>query len=277
MAVIARASLAVPDDADYRSGAYWFRRHGEKQRDKNGWEAALAVVERATKALPDAEAKKILLWRSSLFCRWSSNLLSKKDAEESLKVLARAQALDPKDPAIAAGIAYHTQETLALLARDQGIERAVAHYQDLRRRFPAEKEIEAMAWSFAWRRIGALADQKKFLEATTAVAELEPLVGPKKIPELGGHAYDLWARHFARAKQWQTALEKYQEGIKKYPEEKRLTDYAAGTVDAWARTFMDRREWDQAIQVYQDGLKLFPDARLLQNNLNYCKSRLSKK
>jgi tetratricopeptide (TPR) repeat protein len=217
--VVARAGKAIPKDSDFRGAASWFERHGEQRRKDRGWEAALEVVERGLRVLPPAEAKRLLEWRTGVYRRWSQKLLADKDVDGSLNVLAKAYALEPKDRALADGIRYHTGEALTLQARDKDLKPAIEHYQEIRRRFPDAASAEEAAWSFAVRRVEALAKEKKYAEAVAAVTPLEPLVGPKKLPELGGHAYDRWARTFMDRKDWEGAIRIYQDGLKAYPNE----------------------------------------------------------
>src|SRR5262249_55221055 len=112
LALIRRATKDVPGEKEWQSESSWFSRFGEKRIKKLGWEAGLEVADRGLKALPEAEGKKLREWRGSVFRQWSQSLLDKKDAAGSLKVLARAYALDDADKEIHAGIGYHTQEAL---------------------------------------------------------------------------------------------------------------------------------------------------------------------
>lgn len=215
--VVARAGKAIPTDSDFKGAADWFQRHGEDLRSQQGWAAALAVVDRGLRVVSPAEAKKILEWRTSLFRRWSQDLLKKMDIAGSLNILAKAYALDPKDRDLADGIAYHTQAALAHYGHDKDLKRAIAHYQEIRRRVPEATSAAEAAWSFADGRIDALAQQQKYAEAVAVVAALGPLVGKKKLPELGGRAYDRWARTYIERRNWDQAIRIYQEGLKAYP------------------------------------------------------------
>ncbi len=89
---------------------------------------------------------------------------------------------------------------------------------------PEATSAESAAWSFAVRRVDALAQQKKHMEAVAVVAALEPLVGKKELPKLGGHAYDRWARTFIERRDWDQAIRIYQEGLKAYPVSDLLKD-----------------------------------------------------
>jgi len=275
VAAVARAARAVPDENQFKSAANWFRIIGEDRRDKAGWDAALEVVDRGVKVVSASEAAELFGYRSSIIRRWSQSLLDQKDAVGSLKVLQRGFAFNPKDEQMAAGLVFHTQEALSLLASDQNVKPAIDHYREVRKLHPEVKDVESMGESFARRRIEKLADQGRFEEAVTAAKELAPLVGDVKGPELGGLAFEMWGRSLVKDKKWKEAVAKYQEGMKQFPEATpRLTQVAVNAINTWARVHIDQKEWAKAIGVYESGLKEFPDQNLLNSNLKYCKHKL---
>ncbi|CAN5465681.1 hypothetical protein BH10PLA2_BH10PLA2_03260 [soil metagenome] len=274
VAAVARAANAVPDENQFKSAANWFKIIGEDRRDKAGWDAALEVVDRGVKVVPASEASELFSYRTSIIRRWSQSLLNQKDAAGSIKILQRGFALNPKDEQLAAGLVFHTQEALKLLADDQNVKPAINHYREVRKLHPEVKDVESMGESFAHRRIQKLADQGRFEEAVAAAKELAPLVGEVKGPELGGLAFEMWGRSLAKDKQWKEAVAKYQEGIKQFPEATpRLTQVAVNAIDQLARTYMDQEDWTEAIGVYEAGLKEFPDENLLNHNLKYCQHK----
>jgi tetratricopeptide (TPR) repeat protein len=221
-----------------------------------------------------AEASELFSYRTNLIRRWSQSLLEQKDAVGSFKVLQRGFSLNPNDKQLAAGLAFHMQEALKILADEQNLKPAIDHFRELRKLYPDQREVASMGETFAHRRIQKLTDQGQFKEALAAVKELEPLVGEVKGPELGGLAFELWGRSLAKDKQWKQAVAKFEEGIKEFPEATpRLTQIAVNTINSWARSHMDQKEWAEAIAVYEAGLKSFPDQNLLSHNLNYCKHK----
>ncbi len=272
--LIRRAGKAIPGDRDYQSESHWFCRHGQKHIDKKGWEAGLEVVNRGNKVLSEAETKKLLAWRSSVFRRWSQSLLAKQDVAGSLQVLARAYRLDSKDAEIIAGIVYHTQEALAIVERKDGLPAMMEHYQALCAAFPGVTPIAEVGFSHAQRGINRLAEAGKFEEAVKAMDQYQPLLAkPEQRSELAGIAYDRWAQHLAKGKEWKAALDKYAEGLKAFPKQARLTNNALVTIDQWARPAMNVKRWDEAIRIYQVGLEYFPGDRYLQEKVGYCEKK----
>jgi tetratricopeptide (TPR) repeat protein len=275
LAVVRRAARAVPDDRDFQSGHHWFSRHGEKRIPDKGWEAGLAVVERGLKVLPKEEMPKLLAWRSSVFRRWSQSLLEKNDAGGSLKVLARAYALDPADREIIAGIAYHTQEALPLLERGPGLPAMTEHYAALVKAFPKVKNVAEVGRSHVERAVKELADKQQFREAIAAVEKYRALLPePKQREEVLAGAYEHWARHLADRKEWKAALDKCAEGFKATnPQQEALAARAVITVNKWAAPAIDAKQWDEAIRIYKIGLEYRPGDRDLQHNLDVCQKR----
>ncbi len=276
--VIERAAKAVPEDKDFQSPSRWFVRLGEKRSQDKGWEAGLVVVGRGLKVLPAAEGKKLLAWRSGLFRRWSQSLLSKKDVHGSLKVLARAYALGPKDREVAGGIAYHAQEALRTLEEGGGRPAAIEHYEALRKQFVAVKSVPAVGSAYAAGAVRKLTDARKYQEALKAAVGYGPLVaGPPQRAELAAIVYDGWARQLRREKKWKAALEKYAEGLKAFPRQPRLASNAIALIDDWAETAIKVKDWAEAVRVYDVGLADFPGNSHLKHNRHYCEQMKRKR
>lgn len=266
-----RAAAALPEDADFQSPSLWFRRHGEKHVQKKDWEAGLAVVDRGLKVLPAAEGEKLLRWRSSVFRRWSQTLLVKRDVAGSMQVLSRAYALNPMDRQIIAGIAYHAQQALPIKERES-LEAMVAHFNALREQFDNAEEISEKAKRHAARAIKTLADAQNFQEAVEAVDKYGALLATAEHRgDVGGIAYDRWARHLAHEQKWKESLKKYKEGLAVFPRQNRLWKNGVATVDAWASPAIKAKNWNEAIRCYKYGLELFEEDPHLQSNLRYCK------
>ncbi|MBI3408940.1 MAG: hypothetical protein HY040_11370 [Planctomycetes bacterium] len=269
--IIERAAAALPSDREFRKPSVWITRHADKiQRDK-GWEAALDAVETGLKLLPPDARKELLQERSSMYRSWSQSLLVKNDADGSLKVLARAYALDPKDREIIAGIGYHTQEALRRIGEKSGREAVIAHYKALREQFPDVSEVTARGAGYASWQIEKLANDKKFADAVAAIAICRPLFAKAdQEAQAAAIAYGRWGRHLADKKDWQAALDKYTEGLKAYPKQDHLQNGALATVDNWAKPAMNAKNWDEAIRIYRVGLDYFPGDSHLLHNKDYC-------
>jgi tetratricopeptide (TPR) repeat protein len=277
VAVVKRAATAVPGEADFRSASRWLEQAGAKHVKAEDWDAALAVVERGLKVLEGDEARKMKAWRSSVFRQWSQSLLKKKDADGSMKVLARAYALDPSDKEIHEGVEYHAQEALPMIEAKVGREAMVKHFQALRAQFPQVKKLADKGKGHAQRAVHELGKAKKFAEAVAAASDYAPLLGSAADrADVGAYAYDLWARDFADKKEWQTALDKYSEGLKTYPKHDMLVGNLRYTVGQWAKPAVDKKDWAEAARIYRIGLTYLPKDPRLEQNLKAYEQRAKK-
>ncbi len=279
VALMRRAAVAEPNGKDFQGGAVWFMRLGEQRiKQRKTFEAGLAVAQRGLRLLPVKDCKELRQWQSTLFRRWSQDLLDKQDPDGSLKVLARAYALDPQDREIINGIAYHAQKSLQML-ESQGLPALVAHFRALRGQFPKVDEVAESGKWHAARRIQQLSAQKRFKEAVEAVERYQPLFATaKQYAEVGGDAYDLWALHLAGQQQWEAALRKYGEGLKAFPKQQRLLNNAEATVDQWAHAAIRAAKWDEAIRIYTTGLQIngLHNSKHLQENRKFCEDKKAK-
>lgn len=270
VALVRKAAKALPDEAGFRSVAEWFEAHGEKRIKDKGYEAGLAVAERALKVLPDNEKATMRVWRSKLYRFWSQELLDKKDVAGSFKVLSGAYKLYPEDPHVHIGVAYHAQEALAI-AEGKSVDALIAEYQALLKEFPKVDDIPRRGHRQAAIAIQKLVDAEKFKDALQAVDRYAPLYSkPEHRVDMTSIAYDGWALHLAAKKQYEAALEKYVEGLKALPDHPRLRNNAAAIVDEWSAPARAEKKWDEAIRIYSVGLKYFPNERYLQDRKAYC-------
>jgi tetratricopeptide (TPR) repeat protein len=277
VALAARAAAAMPNNKDFQSPSRWFLHEGEKRIKAEGWDAGLAVADRGLKVLSPAEGKALSKWRISVFRRWSQERLAQADADGSLKVLARAYALDPKDKEVVAGIAYHAQEALRKVEAKSGVAAAAAHFEALRKQFPEVAEVAKEGEARAARAVERLARDKKYKEAIAAVEAYGPLLAqPEQRARVGGAAYDLWGSDLAASKEWKAALDVYAEGLKAYPKHELLTRNGLATVDEWAAPAMEAKKWDEAARIYKTGLEYFPGNEHLLRNKKVCEGMKDK-
>jgi tetratricopeptide (TPR) repeat protein len=282
VALVGRVAKAFPDDKERGSGTYWFRRHAQKHlpTGKADWEAVLAIIDRGAQALPAAEATELVAWRGHVFRLWSQEFLGKKDADGSLKVLARGHALDPKDATVIKGIGYHVEKALAFVEKASGREAMVKHFDAVRGQFPDLGAVAEAGRDHAVLTVQTLAGEKKFADAVAAVKAYEPLL-PKAEDraKAGGIAYDRWARHLTGVKgkeNWKAGLEKYAEGLKAFPGHDVLTRNAVNAVRQWADPTIKAGKWDDALAICKEGLDRLPDNEKLKELKAYCEKRKMK-
>ncbi len=273
MALIAQAAQSLPDERDFQSPAEWFKRASSQRQEDAGYEAGLAVVERALACLPPDEHPKLREWRSSLFRQWSQDLLEKPDVDGSVNVLARAYALDEDDESIHEGLGHHTMKALEILDTVEN-SKLVEHFTDLARQFPRVEDVAEAGFGFAFNRVLELADAEKFEEAISAATRFRALVSePEKQAELGSLPLDRWGRNLAEKKEWQKACDKYAEALKEFPEQPTLVQNLAATITEWADPEIEAMNWDEAIRIYDVGLAILPEHGLLVQNRRICEER----
>ncbi len=205
-------------------------------------------------------------------------MLDKGDADGSLKVIADGLAADPTSKELLSGLAYHTQEALKYLDEKKGTDAAVAHFKELREKFPKVKDIADMGFAAAFRAVDNLADDKKFAEALKAAGTYAPLAGDRA-GDLKCLAFDRWGRSLVEDKKWEEALAKYAEGLKEFPKSQQLLGGATTAIDQWAHQAIDggKKDWPEAIKRYDAGLKVLPDSQYLKDKREICRKQLDKK
>ncbi len=272
--LIGRAGGMIKADRDFSSPSVWFIRRAQDRKKAGGWEAGLAAVESSLGLLSPGEAQKLQEWRSELFRRWSQEHLDNGDAEASMKVLARGFALDPADKEIHSGLGYHTFHVLRKLDGPD-IAPAVRHFQALLAQFPKVKNVADAGRSHASQKVRGLTDDGKFAEALAAAQRYQPLiVDPKQHAGLSVTVYTLWGQSLKGEQQWQAAIDKFQEGRKAHPQDRRLEGGLAGVFDAWADGPIKAQQWDEAIRIYDIGLADYlPGHSRLKGNRAFCEAK----
>ncbi len=275
VAVIRRGAKVMPDDRDFQNPARWFGRAGDKVIDATGWEDGLKLAARGEKVLTDKEELAALHgWRGETFRRWSSRLLDAGDAAGSMKVLARAWAVDPTDKEVADAVGYHTQEALIIIRKKDGVPAALAHYKALQEAFPTVAAVADLGHSHAGRAVKELTGAGQFPEALARVKELAPLWGkPDRQAKATANVYDAWAWTFVEKKEWVKALDKYKEGSAACPGQDWLAGNAVAVVDRWADPAIDAKNWDAAIRIYKVGETYHPKNGHLEHNRDYCEKK----
>ncbi len=80
-----------------------------------------------------------------------------------------------------------------------------------------------------------------------------------------------------KKKEWQSAVDIYEKGLKKNPKNAHLENNAIATWYEWAETYSKDKDWSGAIGVYEKALVKFPDNGTFKNNIEFCKQQKEKK
>lgn len=212
-----RAAAAVPDEPLFREVAPWFLWHAAEDAAPDDYEAKALIADRGLEVVRPADARPLLEYRLALVRRASEARLDRGDLGGSLDALGLGFDRGPDDPRVRAGIAYHTQEALALADR-RGPAALLAHWAAVRRRFPNVPEVADGGRRHALRAVEALLKAEKFEAAADAVGRYGPLLAdPKRRAELAGRVYDAWAAPAVTAGDWAEAVRVYDRGLERFP------------------------------------------------------------
>jgi tetratricopeptide (TPR) repeat protein len=251
--------------------AKFYGEHANRLR-KDNWDAALHVLENGLKHLPTTEHPALHEERIAFHRVWSQQMLEKKDISASLEVLVKLNKLVPEHPEVSAGLFFHAQETLRLLANDHSA--ISAQFLAMRKAFPKSEQPSQAAKNFLLLQVKALCAKKQFEAAAKLATTREELLLSKSArEEIGGVVYWLWAEHFAKNSEWESALAKYEEGLKLFPENRLLAPNAVLMIDAWVSNHIEKQNWKAASDVYSRGLKLLPESDYLKARKQFCETK----
>jgi tetratricopeptide (TPR) repeat protein len=275
--VLARAAAAFPQDKELTQPAEWVSRAARRlvDKDKAGWPAALAFADAARKELNANDAKALLAWKDGARRQWSQGLLAKGDVAGSLQVLADGLAEAPESKELADGLAHHAQAATAYLDSKKTTADAIAHFQELRQKFPKSKDIREVGADHAYGVVSQLVKDKKYAEALKTADRYEALAGDQ-LGEIKCHVFDTWARSLGASGKWEEGLAKYLEGLTAYPKDSTLSNNVIVLIHRWAEPAVKQKSWDEAIRIYDVGLKHFPKDSNLKDRRAYCAKQKDK-
>lgn len=217
MQIAIDARNALGKEGRFAARSSWFEFLGQEVREKEGFEAALTVFDRAKAVLDADEMKAMSTWRISLARLWSQSLLEAKKYEESLAVLKRFYDAKAIDEDLAAGIGYHTVKALFLAKEKGDAAEVIQHYRALREAFADCNQVQSGAESFAYDVASTLWKEKHFDEASKLVDELSPMLESDKAKvDLGERLYDAWISELLASKKIDQAIERGMEGRKRF-------------------------------------------------------------
>ncbi len=259
-AAIEHAATMLPEDNDFKNAEPWIR-HASKSYDDEGGEAALAAIERAIVMTSEKNHLSLCKYRTSLFRRWSQDLLTKSDANGSVSVLVRGYKINPSDEDLSGGIAFHTQEALGFLDNDGADPAAaVTHVNDLVAKFPTVKVIAEFASAHVYRTLATLREQKKFAESLSAAKIYEAMPSSTGEPEqFIAQAWCDWAEFYFDQMKFDEAIEKYVNGLKSLPGNERLMRGLAMTALEQITSLLKDKHDREAQAAIDRGATLMPN------------------
>jgi tetratricopeptide (TPR) repeat protein len=255
-----------------KNHVYWV---AEKSRKAGKPDEALAAIARHADLLPDKKALRDL---SFSFIATNADTLAKDgNWREALSVYDEALKTWPDDSDLKNNRVFTMQEGVRNIYEKQGEAKAKEFLVYLNERYPKVAEVKQIAKVHVNRIARNVSGAGKFEDALALVERYADVLGDKDaVREASLATYDDWANERKKKEDWQGAVDAYDMGLKRFPEDKHLTQNAVATWNAWANTHIKVKKWDQAIEVYENGLKRFPKNDTFTNNIKFCKEMKKK-
>ena len=249
-----------------------FDAHAQVFRTNQEREQALNVYREALEIQSDDES---LL--NNYLATWEAcgdSFMAQKAWAEAVEVYAQAMDEQPGQRESRQNLGYCTSQLAVATAEKGGPEQAERLLVKLTTRFEKVPEVREAAAAHIHNTAIHLVDTGRFEAALATLARSGAIVEDEdRRARLSCYVYDRWADQHVRQQEWEQALELYREGLEQLRNDDHLSHNATVVWDAWAKTFIDQREWDAALQIYEQAVRQFPDAKLLKNNLEYCKQQ----
>jgi tetratricopeptide (TPR) repeat protein len=255
-----------------KNHVYWV---AEKHQKAGKPDEALAAIARHADLLPDKKALRDL---SFSFIAANADSLAKDGKwREALSVYDEALKTWTDDADLKNNLLFTMQEGVKNTYEKQGEAKTREFLGYLIERYPKVAEVKQIAKAHVHRITGKLSGEGKFEDALDVVERHVDVLGGKDgVRDASLSIYDDWANERKKKGDWQAAVDVYDKGLKRFPEDKHLTQNAVATWNAWAKTYIDQKKWDQAIEVYENGLKRFPKNDTFTGNIEFCKQMKKK-
>jgi tetratricopeptide (TPR) repeat protein len=252
-----------------KNHVYWV---AEKFRKAGKPDEALAAIARHADLLPNKKDARDL---SFSFIAANADALAKDGKwREALGVYEEALKTWPDDGDLKNNLVFTMQEGVKNIYEKQGEAKAKEFLAYLNEHYPKVAEVKQIAKAHVHRIAGKLSAEGKFEAALALIERHADALGDKDaVREASLGTYDDWANERKKKGDWQEAVDVYDKGLKRFPEDKHLTQNAVATWNAWANTYIKDKKWDQAIEVYENGLKRFPKNDTFTNNIKFCKEK----
>ena len=239
--------------------------------DRKLWKEALARYDAGLEKLP--QDKHLLHNRLVTYQQWARSHMKSGEWWAAVEAWQHAKAAH-EGVDLNRRLAYLTQESAREIRKRQGEQAAENHLAEMLKRFPEMTSVRGRAVAYFQNAVFDLAKGKKYDAAFDAAERGERIVGDKTaFRRIVRRLCDQWAGEHTAQGNWQQALDVYDQGLKRYPDDSHMAHNAIVAWNSWAGTHLDKQQWTEAIGVYERGLEAFPGADLLENNLAYCKQQ----
>ncbi len=189
----------------------------QKRIKPSNYSDSIEVLNRGF-SVGDLDVKKeIGRVRAEYYCAWSQELVAAKSYDAAVTILSKALKNDPDDAVLLGGLTYMTQEALKLMDADVGPVEVGRWYKELQRQFPEHKLIVDTAKSHVYRLVDRQLAKNDYLAARRTLAERTSLLNDEAVADLACRIVDAEAQELLKTKNWFAAIQVYQHGLEKYP------------------------------------------------------------
>ncbi|WP_048709495.1 transglutaminase family protein [Microvirga massiliensis] len=235
VAVLKRASSAVPN-SDWASLQAWvYIKPGEDLIKARDWQAAFSATEAGLTKLDPGPREELVKWRDQLFLRWANSEIDAGRFDEAASVLLRGLRAAPDDQRLHRTIAYLAQEWADRVS-GEGFTEGLAVLAGLNHQFPTVTMLQEAQVSYVWRQVRTLVEATRIEESLAVVEEADDLLkSPEEKTRLRVYVFDSGAKTRIKAGDWAEAASIYGRGLDQVPDSDLLRNNVVYLAQEWAK------------------------------------------
>jgi tetratricopeptide (TPR) repeat protein len=272
--ILKAAARADPGGDFERRQALVVIQPADRLTKKKQWVQALALAAAGSSQLSAAGRAELASWRKATYLAWMRAGLEGQDYAEAAQAMEAAESESPGNQEYLKNLAYAVQAGAMALYKKSGRQAAEAWLRGYHNRFPGELMSQAAAGYVGMVLESLRAGTEYAPKALAVVSECEPLLPSS--PEISGlllGLYEQAAWELVQGKQYAAALDVYQQGRGRFPQNEHLRTNEIAVWNLRAQAFMQASQWDLAEGVYVQALRRFPQENIFLNNLKYCQMK----
>lgn len=229
LAVLRQAVVAAPDGPFVQLQAWLFVRPGEALVAAKRWEEAIALVEPVLDKVDPPAREELLRWRGGVFIRWANEAMAAGQYEQALDRIERGLQLHPHDGRSPDLLAAVARSWVQTAQREKGPAAVQEVLTALQEKAQKLPALKEAIGQAPYWLVLSLQEDGKHKEAEAALANLGPLV----------------------------------------PGQVDAKDVLRGVYDRWALTLLDKKDYRGAFDVYVRTLDKLPGDPVMLNHLIY--------
>jgi tetratricopeptide (TPR) repeat protein len=261
LALVRKAAAAIPGEAKHFQAmqAWLYIRPGEEAAKVGEWDKALAVVEPGLQKLDTGPREELRHWRAGLYLRWGNALAAKDQFAAAVDALDKGLMTEPKDKHLANNLVYTVQEWAWKTYSREGSEPGKAIIVRMQERFPKLPGLNELAKNHVHRVVNDLIQAGNFSDALAAVDSHKDLIhDAADVTKLSVAVFDSWAGKHWQAKEWDKAVDVYEQGLTQLPKDSHLKNNLVFTIQEWAKDTYAAGRADKVKDMLLAQLKRFP-------------------